>query len=49
MSPIGRGLMGARRHLLLNIVGEGVLLCNYPFNYPDRCFHYHPFFSAGAT
>lgn len=27
-------------HLLSIIVGDGVRLCNYPFNYPDQCFHY---------
>jgi len=27
------------RHLLTFIVGERVPLCNYPFNYLDRCFH----------
>jgi hypothetical protein len=26
-------------HLLSIIVGDGVRLCNYPFNYPDQCFH----------
>lgn len=44
MSPIGRGLVGARAHLLINIVGEDVRLCNCPFNYSDRCFHYQRFF-----